>query len=352
MVAELALGIAVAFVASVIACRAIIAAGLWDKPMLARQAHQAPTPTSGGVGVAIGFALGLLALVMAETLHLVQSEAHDLSRLMAEAGFAYLFMLVGFFDDLRPLGARSKFLLFAALSVGAAYYVGGVDTLPLAEGMTLELGFALGLIGSALWIFTLVNCVNFMDGSNGLAMGSVAIGLAGLAAIAFSIGAPIAAAFALCGVGALLGLLVWNFPLGRLFAGNSGALFAGALAALASLAVIAEGGLSPFAPAILFLPLLADALLTLAWRFGRRRNLLDGHSEHLYQIAIRAGFSHARAALCYWVATAVCWAIAFGAVRSGELAAPPLALLLLALAAILISAQVRAYALTRGIAEE
>ena len=69
-----------------------------------------------------------------------------------------------------------------------------------------------------------------------------------------------------CCAGALIGFLYWNFPHGRIFAGDSGALFAGAVAALASLMIISRTDVPPFVPPILFMPLLADALLTLAWR--------------------------------------------------------------------------------------
>lgn len=162
---------------------------------------------------------------------------------------------------------------------------------------------------------------------------------------------------ALCGAAALAGFLFWNYPAGRLFAGDSGALFAGALAALASLAVIHKTAISPFIPPVLFFPLLADVLLTLAWRVSRRRQILKGHAEHFYQIAIRAGWTHARIAALYWIATAFCGAIGFLAVAAdfSGLAwggyAPPLALAGLAAAALLISARVRAFARARGMGE-
>jgi|SRR5688500_8067613 len=53
------------------------------------------------------------------------------------------------------------------------------------------------------------------------------------------------------------------------FAGDSGALFAGALAAFGCLIVIARARMSPLVAPILFFPLLADALLTLLYRARR-----------------------------------------------------------------------------------
>lgn len=80
------------------------------------------------------------------------------------------------------------------------------------------------------------------------------VGLAGLSTIAFEGSSIGGAAIALCCIGAIAGFLVWNFPAGRLFAGDSGALFSGAIAAFACLIVIARTGMSPLIAPILFFP--------------------------------------------------------------------------------------------------
>ncbi len=350
MLLELTLAACAALLVSMLACGAQIASGPLDAPNMARKQHAAPTPTSGGIGMAIGVAAGLMVLALFARDWRDAVSTRGAALLSLEAAFAYAFMLVGFIDDERPLGPRLKFMLFLAISLGAALAVGVVEKLPLGWGASAHLGFALGLVGTAAWVFTMVNCVNFMDGANGLAMGSVAIGLAALASIAHAQGSPSGAAIGLCGAGALVGFLIWNFPAGRLFAGDSGALFAGAIAALTSLLIIARTGLSPFVPPIVFFPLLADALLTLAWRWRRRRSLLDGHSEHIYQIALRAGWRHERVALSYWAAMAGCGALAFALVVIGDEAAW-IALAVLALSAAGVAAIIRRHALQQGIAE-
>jgi UDP-GlcNAc:undecaprenyl-phosphate/decaprenyl-phosphate GlcNAc-1-phosphate transferase len=339
-------GAAIAALISIVACRALIAAGPVDKPTLARHAHRTPTPTSGGIGVALGFAAGLMTLALFSSA-LRDATAQGISLLTISAGYAYGFLILGFWDDAKPLSAKLKFGIFSLLSVGAVVSLGAVRDFPVGE-ITWSAPYWLALAGTALWVFVMVNAVNFMDGANGLAMGSVAIGLAGLAAVALSGGAIAAPAAALCGAGALIGFLIWNFPHGRLFAGDSGALFAGALAALVSILVIHRTGLSPAVPAILFFPLIADALLTLAWRAIRRRSLLDGHSEHLYQIVMHAGVSHAEIALIYWAAMAGCGVLGFLAARDPGVA-PWIALGGLALVAVIVSVVVRRFAGRRGL---
>lgn len=358
MFPEIGIGVAIAVAASFLASRLLISVALVDVPDAMRKVHGAPTPTSGGLGVALGFGLGMLALSLnASQVWRDAVGAAGFTRLALATGFAFGFMALGLIDDARPLGPRLKFAIFAALSLLSVYAVGLVERLPLGAGVTIELGFWPGLAGSALFVFTLVNSVNFMDGANGLAMGSVAVGLVALACAAFLLGGPGAGAMALCGAAALAGFLCWNYPHGRLFAGDSGALFAGALAALASLAAIHKTGLSPFIPPVLFFPILADVLLTLAHRVKKRRHVLSGHREHLYQIAVRSGWTHARVSALYWLLSAGCGALGVGAALASASEAPfggyapALTLAFLAAAALVVSSRVRRFARVRNMGE-
>lgn len=357
MVEALSASIIVGVVVSAIACRLVMATGLLDVPDRARKAHGRATPTSGGLGLAIGFAFAVLTFVASAAGELqAKLSDDDLRRLAYVTTFAIVFLALGLCDDARPLGPRAKLIVLALLSAGSALAVGVVTDLPLGPSTRLELGVAIGLLGSALFVFTLVNTVNFMDGANGLALGTTAIGLVALGAIVLAMGSIGISALCFCAAAAILGFLIWNFPRGRLFAGDSGALFSGSLAALASLAAVQEVGLSPIIPPIVFFPLLADVLLTLAWRVSKRRQVLDGHREHLYQIAIRGGLTHAQISLVYWAAAALCGAIAFVVTFAPEMpgnaiGAPALALAGLALASLVISSVLRRFAVARGMSE-
>jgi UDP-GlcNAc:undecaprenyl-phosphate/decaprenyl-phosphate GlcNAc-1-phosphate transferase len=325
VILDLALVVAPAFIVSLIVCRAIIWIGPIDTPNEERKQHRSPTPTSGGIGIGAGYAVGMIVLSLFSLEWRHQISPQGLSMLWVTALFAYPLLFIGFVDDARRLSAEFKFLIYSVLAVAAAWLIGVVDEVRIGD-FVLQLPFAIGLAGTALWVFTLLNVVNFMDGANGMAMGSVAVGLIALSVISLEGGSIGGAAIALGGAGALSGFLVWNFPSGRLFAGDSGALFAGALSAFACLIAITRTGMSPLVAPILFFPLLADALLTLLYRARRGRSLLVAHAEHVYQIAIISGWSHARIALAYWLAMAVCGAIAWFASRDPDQLAPAIAL--------------------------
>jgi UDP-N-acetylmuramyl pentapeptide phosphotransferase/UDP-N-acetylglucosamine-1-phosphate transferase len=367
MLLDFLLAAVFAFGMSAMACRIVIAAGVQDAPTLKRKAHEISTPTSAGLAIGIGFAVGVCWLTFAPGLEwAAAARADSLANVATAIGVAFAFLTIGAVDDLWPLPAKLKFLLFGLASLVPPVAASmRPDVFPLGQGAALELPFVVAVLGSALWLFTLVNSVNFMDGAHGLAMGSVAIGLFFLGVIALDLDRTPTAALCFCGAAALGGFLIWNYPNGRLFAGDSGSLFAGALASVASLLVVRDGGVSPFVPAIVFFPLLADVLLTLAWRVGRGSDLLVGHSEHFYQIGLRAGITHARVTLIYWTLSSVCGLIAVFSAAAGRGSwpfsfrsesaldaaisyAPTAVFTAMILIALLVNARIRRFALGHG----
>ena len=290
-----------------IGCRGLIAAGLADAPDLKRKAHRAPVPTSGGVAIMLGASAALvIAIWAARDYWSAESAPGSAMRVAAAWACGLLVMSLGFVDDLYDMRAKPKFGLLALLCLIFATYVTHVSEIKLWPGATLQFGPVLGVLGTALWLFVMTNGVNFMDGANGVSMGSSAIGLFALALYAWWGGAPAPALAALLIAGALLGFLFWNFPNGKIFAGDAGSLFVGFTAGALALIAIRDAHLPVLLAPLLFLPLLADVILTVFWRARRKRNLLQAHRDHLYQVAIRAGSSHKRIAIMYWLAMLHC----------------------------------------------
>jgi UDP-N-acetylmuramyl pentapeptide phosphotransferase/UDP-N-acetylglucosamine-1-phosphate transferase len=349
MYIELAIAALVSLAVSFALCRLIIAHGPVDHPDDVRKSHPAPTPTGGGLAIGAGFAAGVGVLAL-----FAQSWGDAISepgvrRLWVTALFAYPLLIIGFIDDAMHLRVRVKLVLYGGVCLLAAHTFGVVQVVPLSASEAITLPYLIALAGTALWIFTLINCVNFMDGANGLAMGSVAIGLAALGGIGLMADAASAAAVGACGVGALIGFLIWNFPAGRLFAGDSGALFAAALGAFLGLILIARVGLSPFAAPIAFFPLLADALITLFWRLTTRgwRSLFVGHEEHHYQLLRRGGVNRVLITLLYWAMAGSCGALTLWLAQARDPAWSWGSLLALTALALALSARVRGWAKRR-----
>ncbi len=291
----------------------VLRAGILDHPNQ-RSNHVQPTPRGGGLGVVVGF-LGALFFIPV----LAPSDAAALTGLALCTAMA---AALGFVDDLITLSERPKFAVLGLVSLALAGMTGPVT----------DLGFALpwmiGWLGSALFVFTLANAVNFMDGSDGLMVVSLipaALVLAILGEGPFTLAALSLAA-------ALAGFAVWNAPLlsarGRLFSGDVGSL--GAAVILAGLALAwaarAPSGSVWLVP-LLVLPLLGDVLLTMAARVKAGRSPFVAHRAHAYQLLIAMGMSHARVAMIWGGLSVACGVLALLANAVSPLAGLPVFLL-------------------------
>lgn len=256
-----------------------------------RSLHSKPTPRSGGLGILAGFGAGALVLSAAPV---------STGLLLPILIFSAILGLIGLFDDLFALGSRIKFAVMAALCLAASGWIGPVTALTITHEISLGLPWGLGMAGSALFLFTMINATNFMDGSDGmLAAVMIPAGL-GLA-VAGLVAGVLATSFSglLLAVG-LLGFVLWNWPPARVFAGDAGSLFVGSVYAISALAMAGKG----FAGSVWLAPLFAlvfltDVLLTLLRRVRQGRFNLNAHSEHAYQRLVKSGWSHARVALLY-----------------------------------------------------
>lgn len=270
--------------------------GVRDAPDGRRKLQVRPVATAGGLGVAATLLVGL-----AVTAH--RGEATHLMALALVPALAAL--LVGLADDARGLSARPKLVLLAVVAAAAAVlgvHVGSPSQAPVPVALVLG--------GSALWLFVMMNAVNFIDGANGLAMGCALVQVLALSGLGLPVGwfAP-----------ALAGFLVWNLS-GRLYAGDTGALFVGGLLAGLGALGVREGLFTVWIPPLLALPVLADVFLTLAWRAWRGAQLLEAHREHAYQLLIRAGWSHLTVSALWSGLSVVCALVALAAVEAGPMA--------------------------------
>ena len=264
----------------------------------ARSSHDRPTSRAGGVGVFATWAIAtpLLAFVSS-------GQGGGLNSSVSFIGVSALAFLVGVVDDWRGLKAAHKFF-YQALAAGLFVLAfGAINLVPLPF-----FGFvSVGLVGPFLTIFWLVafmNAFNFMDGVNGLAGLAGIVGASGLAIAGSLVGNDFVAMSALVLCAAQIGFLRVNFPSGRIFLGDGGSLSISFI--LASLAVVLAKdppgvGVSALFLPTLFAPFIFDVAITLVHRALRRQKILHGHNEHIYQLLVRLGWSHAGVASLYFV---------------------------------------------------
>ncbi len=234
-----------------VATAAVAAIGYWAIPMLQKlkmgqfiredgpQAHlkKAGTPTMGGVFVVpLGIAIGLIW---------TKVNADALAVAMASLGY----FAIGGVDDWKSLSnqknegltPKGKLLLQAAIAIafcGWALYSRGmvITSVHLPFNVVLPLGFFFWGLG----VFALLaesNATNLTDGVDGLAGGTGAIALAGLAAVILP-KEPNLAVFCICLSGSYLGFVVHNRNKAKVFMGDTGSLALGG--ALAAVGILTE----------------------------------------------------------------------------------------------------------------
>ena len=244
--------------------RAMIGVAVLDTPGH-RSSHRRPTPKGGGVGVMTAFLLGTLWMGGGGAVL---------------AGVALL-ATVSWLDDLRQFRPLVK---LAAQAISAALVLWGIGKLPGDPRLSAALGFG--------WLLFATNALNFIDGLNGLAAGSMAIAC-------LCIGTPAAAPLLLAS--SLIGFLPFNYPKARIFLGDVGSQGAGLT--VAAFGLLRWQDATP--GSMLAMPLLLSGILydvgfTLCrrWRAGER--LSEAHRGHLYQVAFRSGIPAPGVAGLHW----------------------------------------------------
>ncbi len=297
----------VPFAVSLLVCALMIRLGPKDAPDGGRKTQAVPVPSSGGVGVMIGIAAAVAAGTF---IGMPFPDWLGTPPLAGVAAFAVFAGLLGWADDVRSLPAGLKLVLLLGAAAAAVMVGPQITTLWIA-GTGVAIPLAVGLVGAAAFIFVMANAVNFMDGANGIAMGTAMIILLMLALLLapdaiYSAGVRLPGvlmALLIAAVAALAGFLVWNLQ-GKLFAGDAGSLSVGGLIGGASALFAVNGPV--LVPLTLCLPILVDVFLTLAWRARQGRPLMQAHRDHAYQLLLRAGWRHGQVARLWWGMTALC----------------------------------------------
>lgn len=277
----------------------------------ARKIHAEPIPLAGGLAVATGLILPLLAGVAAIQFGWLGSRATDLlgyglGRRSVELGAILLgalgMLLLGWLDDRHELRAAPKFAgqVLIALFVAAA----GVRITLFVPNLVFSYAI------TVLWILTVINAMNFMDNMNGLCAGLGVIAAAWFGAKAAMSGQYLVATLALLACGGLLGFLPFNFPKASAFLGDAGSHLIGYLLAVLSILphFYTKKHPQPWAvltPLFVLAVPLGDLVwvVWLRWRAGKRFYI--GDTNHLSHRLVRRGLTKPQAVILIWLLAAL-----------------------------------------------
>jgi Fuc2NAc and GlcNAc transferase len=184
--------------------------------------------------------------------------------------------LVGLVDDFKGLPAVARYVV----QVGTALGLIAISSLPISN---------LFLLLYVLLITAIINFTNFMDGLDGLVAGCAVLLMAATSSWAIS--------------GAILGFLIWNWSPAKVFMGDVGSTFIGAV--FGGMLLHTSSSQDMFHLLLVAFPLMADSFFCLSRRCIHRENIFKAHRKHLFQRLQQAGWSHQRVALLYIVSTAI-----------------------------------------------
>ena len=243
--------------------------------------HSATTPTMGGIAIVVATVAGFSVGAAGPLLQV------DLVEWLAVLVAGLAMFTVGLFDDRLQLSPVAK--LVASLAVGAflVFALAGIEP----DG---ALPSSYTLIGT-IWFAGLCHAFNLLDNMDGLAAGVALIATGFVAALLGpSLGVGLFVLL-IALAGALAGFLYWNRPRARLFMGDCGSLFIGAILGGVSLVPVFHARIAFVSPTVLAALILVvplfDTAFVLVLRRLAGRSATRGGTDHVSHRLVSVGFS-------------------------------------------------------------
>ena len=248
-----------------------------------RSSHSSPRPRGGGLSFVLVSSFASALSLMSRVLSSSNSSA-----LIAAPLIALPLAFLGYLDDRHNLSVGLRFLVQLITALFAVY---------ASNIVIFSVDYSIFIVFLVLTGTAIINFVNFMDGLDGLVAGCLSVLIIGIA-IRLSAPWPIWSL-----VGSLIGFLFLNWSPAKVFMGDVGSTFLGAVYAVLLLQ------LSVWSDVIAFLlvgaPLLSDAFICVIRRFFAGQGVFHAHRLHLFQRLHQAGWSHSRVSGFYIAATTI-----------------------------------------------
>ena len=260
-------------------------------PNAPQRFHEGAVPRLGGLGMLLGWLVGLclaVGLPMLGFFNGIELRLNDFTLFFLLGTGA---VVVGAFEDVtQRVAVRWRLLVTGALGLAATGFWG--LSVPALGVPYLDLHWqAMPVLGMALAVFAIMglpHAFNIIDGYNGLA-GTVAVLVClAIAHVALQLGDRELAIVVLCLAAATAGFLVWNYPRGLVFAGDGGAYLWGMVVALVSIALVQRHPqVSPWFPVLLLIYPVWETFFSMYRKWARGDSPGMADALHLHQLIYR-----------------------------------------------------------------
>jgi Fuc2NAc and GlcNAc transferase len=267
--------------ASYVMCRSLITIShrhlLLDQ-VNERSSHKSPTPRIGGLSFVVVNSSLLICFIV------FQHQENFIYWILLTAPL--LVATISIVEDLTNKVSRKIRLLGHFLATAIM-----LTLINIYMGKTLSPLLCITLFIGITWF---INLFNFMDGIDGIAATEALFIILATVVISFSQTNEAWSILLLCLSGPLLGFIIVNWQPARIFMGDIGSTYLGALIPAILLINIAEGIMNIWCAIILTGTFLMDATWTLLYRILSRQSWYLPHRSHTYQILSRKLHSHAQ----------------------------------------------------------
>jgi UDP-GlcNAc:undecaprenyl-phosphate GlcNAc-1-phosphate transferase len=275
-----------------------------------RKVHVLPTPYGGGLAVALGMGITLLAGTAAAIYQLrgggfawfpQEFEAYltgveaKLPQLLSILTGGFAILVVGMADDRYKLSPWTRLIAEGLIGLVVALQVGRLDL--FLPGSLL--GDVAGTAATVVWIVVVTNTFNLLDHFDGICSGVCLVSSICLFAIAVLTGQLFIAALLACLIGSTLGFFLFNFPPARIFLGDGGSLFLGYLMSVTTVlfTFYREGGyplFSYFVPLVILALPVYDTFRVCVIRLREGRSIFSADRNHVAHRLLDMGLSPRR----------------------------------------------------------
>ena len=251
-----------------------------------RKVHKVPIPRMGGLAIYSGFLFG----------YMIFGTHTDIMNSILIGSF--IIIITGIIDDISPLSAKVKLCGQIAASLVVVFYGKILLSSISAFGIYIDFGILSYLI-TIIFILAFINCMNLIDGLDGLAAGIGSIFFLTVGSIAIFKSSQ-GLDFILCFImlGSCLGFLKYNANPASIFMGDTGSMFLGFIISVIALLgfknVTMTSIIIPFT--ILAIPFL-DTIFAIIRRYLKNESITKPDKFHIHHQLLNMNFSHRKTVL-------------------------------------------------------
>lgn len=246
-----------------------------------RKVHKKPMPVMGGLMIYLGFLFGYMLFAPQST------------QMLAILIASFIVVITGILDVIKPLRAREK-LVGQVVAVLIIVFYGKILLNDISFfGYYFDFGWLAYPI-TIVFIVAVMNCINLIDGLDGLADGISMIFFITIGVLAFimhNLGSlEITIAFIM--IGACLGFLIFNFNPAKIFMGEIGSMFLGFMIAVVCLLGFKAVTLTSLVVPMLILAIpILDTLFAILRRIIHHKPIYEADRQHLHHQLLNKKFS-------------------------------------------------------------